>query len=201
MELQQMQLDERELHQKCLAWFKKLKIHLGYLHSSFDFINTRPFEIAFRIFFHEEHETFREKMYHNLNQLQWQLERDNFHGHDSKTFLVNFKYYTSWEPETYRRILLRYLNDMDKLIDERALKYGELRMKESEVQAIKEIEKWLKENELQQQKSLVNEGTTLEANLSTDGTALDASLVIEGTTLEACLVTEGAVMEACLVTE
>ncbi|GJW78645.1 hypothetical protein Tco_0140327 [Tanacetum coccineum] len=88
LELQQMQLDERELHKKkCLAWFKKLKIHLGILYSSFDVINTRPFEIAFHIFFHEEHETFKEKMYHNLNQLQWQLERDNFHGHDSKTFL------------------------------------------------------------------------------------------------------------------
>ncbi|GJW40039.1 hypothetical protein Tco_0065884 [Tanacetum coccineum] len=43
MELQQMQLDEMELHQKCLAWFKKLKIHLGFLYSSLDFINPRPF--------------------------------------------------------------------------------------------------------------------------------------------------------------
>ncbi|GJX91727.1 hypothetical protein Tco_0345053 [Tanacetum coccineum] len=33
MELQQMQLDERELHQKCLALFEKLKKHLEFLHS------------------------------------------------------------------------------------------------------------------------------------------------------------------------
>ncbi|GJX87456.1 hypothetical protein Tco_0339470, partial [Tanacetum coccineum] len=26
-------------------------------------------------------------MYHNLNQLQWQLERDRCHGHNSKTCL------------------------------------------------------------------------------------------------------------------
>ncbi|GJU96679.1 hypothetical protein Tco_1321435 [Tanacetum coccineum] len=32
MELQQMQLDERELHQKCLALFEKLKKHLGFLY-------------------------------------------------------------------------------------------------------------------------------------------------------------------------
>ncbi|GJZ51858.1 hypothetical protein Tco_0606373, partial [Tanacetum coccineum] len=32
MELQQMQLDERELHQKCLALFEKLKKHLEFLH-------------------------------------------------------------------------------------------------------------------------------------------------------------------------
>ncbi|GJY21485.1 hypothetical protein Tco_0394051 [Tanacetum coccineum] len=59
----------------------------------------------------------------------------------------------------------------------------------------------LKKREIQQQESLITEGTTLEANFSTDGTTLDASLVTEGTTLEACSVTEGAVMEACLVTE
>ncbi|GJV65867.1 hypothetical protein Tco_1281534 [Tanacetum coccineum] len=87
MELQQMQLDEREIHQKCLALSKKLKIHLGFLHRSFNFINPRLFEIVFRIFFHEEHQTFREKMYHNLTQLQWQLERDSCHGHNSKTCL------------------------------------------------------------------------------------------------------------------
>ncbi|GJR17232.1 hypothetical protein Tco_0965759 [Tanacetum coccineum] len=81
------------------------------------------------------------------------------------------------EPETYKRNLLSYLEELDKLIDERVLKYGELRMKEREVQAIKEIEKWLKEREIQQQESLVTEGTTLEANLSIDGTTLDASLV------------------------
>ncbi|GKA65288.1 hypothetical protein Tco_0764995 [Tanacetum coccineum] len=74
-------------------------------------------------------------------------------------------------------------------------------MKEREVQAIQEIEKWLKEREIQQQKILVTEGTTLEANLSTNGTTLDASLVNEGATLEACLVTKGATLEACLVTK
>ncbi|GJY67951.1 hypothetical protein Tco_0470933 [Tanacetum coccineum] len=98
-------------------------------------------------------------MYHNLNQLQWQLERDNFHGHVSKTCLVvlriKFKEFfyskevnapdvpnkcwqksfsdgVEWEPEAYKCLLLRYLEELDKFIDERALKYGELRIKESE---------------------------------------------------------------------
>ncbi|GJY61335.1 hypothetical protein Tco_0461992 [Tanacetum coccineum] len=86
--LQQRKLDERELHQKCLAGFEKPKTHLGFIRSSFNFLNTRLFEIAFRIFLREEHQTFREKMYHNFNYLKWQLERDNFYGHDSKTCLV-----------------------------------------------------------------------------------------------------------------
>ncbi|GJT13586.1 hypothetical protein Tco_0860628 [Tanacetum coccineum] len=67
------------------------------------------------------------------------------------------KDYTRHKPETYRRNLLWSLNDLDKLIDERVLKYGELQMKESEVQA----------------------------NLSTDGTALDDSSVTEGIALDA----------------
>ncbi|GJV12552.1 hypothetical protein Tco_1354093 [Tanacetum coccineum] len=74
----------------------------------------------------------------------------------NKSWQVSFNDGTRWEPEYYKRILLR-----------------------SEVQAIKEIKKWLKESELQQQESLV----------------------IEGTTLEACLVTKVAVLEACLVNE
>ncbi|GJR73779.1 putative ribonuclease H-like domain-containing protein [Tanacetum coccineum] len=131
-ELQHMQLEERQLHYKCMTWFKELKSHLENLH---------------------------------------------------------------------KRNLLLYRDELAKLIDERVLKFGELRMKEREVNAIKEIEKWLKEREIQQQESLVAEGKTLEAILSTHDTTVDASLVTRDTTLEACLVTKGATLEFCLVTE
>ncbi|GJV96959.1 hypothetical protein Tco_1548536 [Tanacetum coccineum] len=203
-ELQQMQLEERELHQKCLAWFKKLKSHLGKLHMFWEVTNTRPFEIAFRILLCEEHQTFREKMYHILNQLQWQIKRDNLHSCDPKTRLdvlrkqfkeffdskemnasdfhnkywqKDFKDYIKWEPETYRHILLL------------------------EVQAIKEIGKWLKEREIHQQESLVTEGTTLEASSVIEGASLEAYLVTEGAALEANLVTEGITLDASLVTK
>ncbi|GJW66820.1 hypothetical protein Tco_0121244 [Tanacetum coccineum] len=74
-----------------------------------------------------------------------------------------------------------------------------IRMKEREVQAIKEIEKRLKEREIQQQESLSTNGIALDASLVTDGTTLDASLVTEGATLEASLVIEGMVLDASLV--
>ncbi|GKE26122.1 hypothetical protein Tco_1441506 [Tanacetum coccineum] len=135
-ELQQMQLEERQLHSNCMAWFKELKIHLETLHNNRFSVgrNKRPYEIAFRILFHEEYQTFSEKMYHNLNQLQWQLERENLHSCDPKTCLdvlrTQFKeFFDSKE----------YLDVLDKLTDESVLKYGELRMKEREVQAIQEI--------------------------------------------------------------
>ncbi|GJT16893.1 hypothetical protein Tco_0875599, partial [Tanacetum coccineum] len=173
------------------------------------------YETAFRIFFQEEYETFGVKIYHNLNQLQWQLERKTLYSSNPKSCLkvlrtpfkeffdskeVNalefynkcwqkkFKDYTGWEPETYRRILLRYLDELDKLIDERVLKYDELRMEEKEVQAINEIEKRLKENEKQQQESLVSASTTLEACLVTEGAALEACLIAKGITMDDNLV-------------
>ncbi|GJW68534.1 hypothetical protein Tco_0122958 [Tanacetum coccineum] len=72
---------------------------------------------------------------------------------------------------------------LDKLIDERVLKYEELWMKEREVQALKEIEQRLKESEMQTQKSLVIEGATLKTSLVTEGGALEA-LVNSSTSLE-----------------
>ncbi|GJX95076.1 hypothetical protein Tco_0349662 [Tanacetum coccineum] len=202
-----MQLEERQLHSKCLAWFKELKSHLENLYKFWEVRNTRPFEITFRIFFHEEHKTFREKMYHNLNQLQWQLKKENLHSCDPKTCLDDFKDYTRCELETYRRNLLRYLEELDKLIDARVVKYRELRMKESEVQAIKEIEKWLKEREIHQQESLFTEGAALEVCLVTKGASLEASLVTKGSTLkasaalEASLITKGRALDENLVTQ
>nr|GEY05329.1 reverse transcriptase zinc-binding domain-containing protein [Tanacetum cinerariifolium] len=61
-------------------------------------------------------------------------------------------------------------------------------MKEREVEAIQEIENQIKEREIHQQESLVTEGTTLEANLSTDSTPLDTSSVTEGISLDDNLV-------------
>ncbi|GJY77715.1 hypothetical protein Tco_0483516 [Tanacetum coccineum] len=89
-ELQLMQLEERQLHSNCMAMFKELKTHLEFLqnHNSLKVgKNTRPYEIAFRIFFQEVYEPFRMTMYHNLNQLQWQLESEYLHMCDLKSCL------------------------------------------------------------------------------------------------------------------
>ncbi|GJU40287.1 hypothetical protein Tco_1193244 [Tanacetum coccineum] len=45
------------------------------------------FKPAFRSFFGEEHQTFKLKMFHNLDQLRLQLERENLHGVNAKTCL------------------------------------------------------------------------------------------------------------------
>ncbi|GJS87430.1 hypothetical protein Tco_0770066 [Tanacetum coccineum] len=45
----------------------------------------------------------------------------------------DFKDYTGCQPETYKSDLLKYPDTLDKFIDNRVLKYGELRMKENEI--------------------------------------------------------------------
>ncbi|GJU71924.1 hypothetical protein Tco_1263329 [Tanacetum coccineum] len=45
------------------------------------------FKPAFRSFFGEEHQTFKLKMFHNLDQLRLQLKRENLHGVNAKTCL------------------------------------------------------------------------------------------------------------------
>ncbi|GKC36220.1 retrovirus-related pol polyprotein from transposon TNT 1-94, partial [Tanacetum coccineum] len=135
IELHHMQLEERQMHST----------------------DKRDFETAFLAFFGEAHQIFRMKMFRNLDQLQLQFERENFHVVNVKTCLEvlltqfreffaskklnssdyvdhlwqeDFKDYTGCEPETYRSDLLKYLDILDKFIDKRVVKYGELRMKE-----------------------------------------------------------------------
>ncbi|GJZ81460.1 hypothetical protein Tco_0646454 [Tanacetum coccineum] len=114
-----------------------------------------------------------------------EVNASDFHN---KCWQNDFKDYMGFEPKTYRRNLLWYLDELEKHIDERLLKCEELWMKEREVQAIKEIEKRLKERDIQQQESLITKGITLDASLVTDGTSLDASLVIESIAMDDNLV-------------
>ncbi|GJU68029.1 hypothetical protein Tco_1254288 [Tanacetum coccineum] len=60
-----------------MAWFEQLETHLRdlYLNSSSHAVDA--FKPAFHSLFGEEHQTFRLKMFHNLDQLRLQLERDN----------------------------------------------------------------------------------------------------------------------------
>ncbi|GJS26813.1 hypothetical protein Tco_0487433 [Tanacetum coccineum] len=117
MELQQMQLNERELHQKCLTWFTKLNIHRETLHNSFHYTKTRSFGIAFRIFFLEEYETFKDKMNHNLNQLQ-RVTASDFHN---RSWQESFTEGMRCKPDKFRSLVLLYLEELDKIIDERCI--------------------------------------------------------------------------------
>ncbi|GKC93814.1 hypothetical protein Tco_1159256 [Tanacetum coccineum] len=198
-ELHQLQLQERQMHSTDMACFKGLESHLTTLYPISDFFNEEVlilFDSAFLAFFGEEHQTFRMKMFHNLDQLQLQFKRENLHAVNTKTCLevlrtqfkeffsskgVNssdyvgrlwqedFKDYTGCVPKTYKSDLLKYLDILRKFIDKRVLKHSELRMKENEVNALKKIGKQLNAKILHEhkiEKSFKLHGIESESNNS-----------------------------------
>ncbi|GJW06945.1 hypothetical protein Tco_1569368 [Tanacetum coccineum] len=76
----ELQLTQRLAKQRpshCMAWFEQLETHLRDLYLNSSSHDVDAFKPAFHSFFGEEHQTFRLKMFHNLDQLRLQLERDN----------------------------------------------------------------------------------------------------------------------------
>ncbi|GJR62792.1 hypothetical protein Tco_1504954 [Tanacetum coccineum] len=142
-ELQLTQRLIKQRHSHCMTWFEQLETYLRdlYLNSSSHAVDA--FKAAFRTFFGEEHQTFRLKMFYNLDQLRLQLEKENLHEVKAKTCLevlrthfkeffapkgVNssdhlnqcwqqdFEEYTLCDPKTYRRDLLETLDTLDAVI-------------------------------------------------------------------------------------
>ncbi|GJW73294.1 hypothetical protein Tco_0132664 [Tanacetum coccineum] len=148
-----------------MTWFEQLETHLHDLYLLNSPYAVDAFKPAFRSFFGEEHQTFKLKMFHNLDQLRLQLERENLHGVNAKTCLqalrtqfkeflaskgVNatdllnqgwqqdFEDFTRCEPSAYRRELLENLDTLEAVIHRVVNTYGVLRMKENELNALKE---------------------------------------------------------------
>ncbi|GKA90040.1 hypothetical protein Tco_0811852 [Tanacetum coccineum] len=172
-ELQHMQFKDMKLHQRYMEVFRELVLHLKSLYPISGYLVIYGlFNDSFCKFFGEEHQNFGKKMFHNLDELQSQCERENVHEANAKTCLEalrtqfkilfasktvtssdylnrlrqeDFKDYTVCDLETFRSNLLNLLDMLAKYIDIRVIKYGELRMKKGEVQAIKETKEPLNE--------------------------------------------------------
>ncbi|GJR14764.1 hypothetical protein Tco_0797416 [Tanacetum coccineum] len=78
---------QNKRHSICMTWFEQLETHLYDLYLLNSPYVVDAFKPAFRSFFGEEHQTFKLKMFHNLDQLRLQLERENLHGVNAKTCL------------------------------------------------------------------------------------------------------------------
>ncbi|GJV91891.1 hypothetical protein Tco_1539704 [Tanacetum coccineum] len=164
-ELQLTQRLAKQRHSNCMTWVEQLETHLYDLYLLNSPYAVDAFKPAFRSFFGEEHQTFKLKMFHNLDQLRLQLERENLHGVNAKTCLqalrtqfkeflaskgVNatdllnqgwqqdFEDFMRYEPSAYRRELLENLDTLEAVIHRVVNTYGVLCMKENEVNALKE---------------------------------------------------------------
>ncbi|GJW21631.1 hypothetical protein Tco_0032253, partial [Tanacetum coccineum] len=204
-ELQLTQRLVKQRHSHCMAWFEQLETHLRdlYLNSSSHAVDA--FKPAFNSFFGEEHQTFRLTMFHNLDQLRLQLERENLlevnpmtclealrtqfkeffaskrvnsSEHLNQCWQKDFEEYTLCEPNTYRRDLLETLDSLEAVIHRAVITYGRLQLHGIESENNNALSKSVNETQLQQHESLVTESTTVEVNLNTDVEALDANLVV-----------------------
>ncbi|GJS40652.1 hypothetical protein Tco_0565695 [Tanacetum coccineum] len=190
-ELQLTQRLVKQRHSHCMTWFEQLEIHLRdlYLNSSSHAVDA--FKPAFRSFFSEEHQTFRLKMFHNLDQLRLQLEIENLLEVNPRSCL---------EALRTQRDLLETLDTLEAVIHRAVITYGRLQLQSQDVQinpvhAVDDslsvsksswiesefnnaLSKLVNETQLQQHESLVTACTTLEANLSMEVKALHADLVV-----------------------
>ncbi|GJR64174.1 hypothetical protein Tco_0010239 [Tanacetum coccineum] len=146
-------------------------------------------------------------MFHNLDQLRRQLERENllevnlrtclealrtqFKGffalkrinsseHLNQCWQKDFEEYTLCEPNTYRRDLLETLDTLEAINPVQAVDDRLIVSKSNGIKSenTNALSKSVNETQLQQHESLVTESTTLEVNLNTDVKALDAGSVI-----------------------
>ncbi|GKD45297.1 hypothetical protein Tco_1269942 [Tanacetum coccineum] len=141
-DLQLTQLLIKQRHSHCMTWFEQLEIHLHdlYLNNSSHAVDA--FKPAFRTFFGEEHQTFRLKMFHNLDQLRLQLERNNLHKVNTKTCLeVSEHSSRNFLPQKGN------LDILETVIRRAVITYGILRMKENEVNALKNNERQMQTHE------------------------------------------------------
>ncbi|GKD90871.1 hypothetical protein Tco_1366378 [Tanacetum coccineum] len=186
-ELQLTQRLAKQRHSNCMTWFEQLETHLHDLYLLNSPYAVDAFKPAFRSFFSEEHQTFKLKMFHNLDQLRLQLKRKILHGVNAKTCLqalrtqfkeflaskgVNatdllnqgwqqdFEDFTRYEPSAYRHELLENLDTLEAVIHRVVNTYGVLRMKENELNALKKIE-----TQMQRQEDKVNMREAVDAGL------------------------------------
>ncbi|GKD90714.1 hypothetical protein Tco_1366221 [Tanacetum coccineum] len=120
-----------------MIWFKQPEIHLSYLYHNSLSHDVDAYKPVFRTFFSEVHQTFRLRMFHNLDQLRLQFEKENLYKVNAKNYLED---YTYSNPETYRHDLLKNLDILGDFIDKSVIKYGELRMEENEINPVQAVD-------------------------------------------------------------
>ncbi|GJX13269.1 hypothetical protein Tco_0205027 [Tanacetum coccineum] len=238
----------KQRHSNCMAWFEQLEIHLYDLYLNNSSYAVDAFKLAFRSFFGEEHQTFKLKMFHNLDQLRLQLVRESLHEVNAKTCLevlrtqfkeffaskgVNstdhlnqcwqqdFEEYTLCEPGTYRCDLLENLNILEAVIHRAVITYGILRMKENEVNALRDNgrqldDELLREHQIKKSFKLQSQDVQINPIQAVD----DSLIVLKSSWIESennnalsksenetqlqqheCLVTESTTLEANLSTD
>ncbi|GJT08107.1 hypothetical protein Tco_0842569 [Tanacetum coccineum] len=122
-EEQQMQQIQDKAKKSCMVSFRLLHSHLKLL-SNNDLKGTRTecgFKRAFATLFGQDIEIFTGTMFLNMDQLEKQLDKEEFQEIGSMTAFKYFLEYTQLEIREFRDTLIQHIEYVKKSIDKRAL--------------------------------------------------------------------------------
>ncbi|GKA90935.1 hypothetical protein Tco_0812805, partial [Tanacetum coccineum] len=122
-ELQLTQRLAKQRHSNCMSWFEQLETQLHDLYLLNSPYAVDAFKPAFRSFFGEEHQTFK---------------RGKCNGSSESRLATRLQDFMRCEPSAYRRELLKNLDTLEAVIHRVVNTYGVLRMKENELNELKE---------------------------------------------------------------
>ncbi|GJZ25126.1 gag-pol polyprotein [Tanacetum coccineum] len=109
--------------ERCMEYFRPLHSHLHVL-SKEDLKGTHiehGFKRAFMSLFGQDHDTFTSTMFLNVDQLQKQLDKDDFQEDGSMEAFWYFVEYTRIEVKHFRDTLLQHMGNVKKSVDEKTL--------------------------------------------------------------------------------
>ncbi|GKA79961.1 retrovirus-related pol polyprotein from transposon TNT 1-94 [Tanacetum coccineum] len=141
-EEQQMQQIQDKAKKSCMVSFRLLHSHLKLL-SNNDLKGTRTecgFKRAFATLFGQDVETFTGTMFLNMDQLEKQLDKEEFQEIGSMAAFKYFLEYTQLEIREFRDTLIQHMESVKKSIDKRALHKREYdsRVNERQMQTTEE---------------------------------------------------------------
>ncbi|GJZ09310.1 hypothetical protein Tco_0543593 [Tanacetum coccineum] len=181
---QQMQQIEDKAKKSCMVSFRRLHSHLKLL-SNNDLKGTRTecgFKRAFATLFGQDVETFTGTMFLNVDQLEKQLDKEEFQEIGSMAAFKYFLEYTQLEIREFHDTLIQHMESVKKSIDKRALQKREYdsRVNERQMQITEETvdtSKALDASLVETESSGIESGTQdTRSRLGNDADAVNADI-------------------------
>nr|GEY47327.1 hypothetical protein [Tanacetum cinerariifolium] len=156
-----------------MSCFKRLESHLRSLYQNRYAHVRRPrlVEMTFCRFFGEEHQTFRKKTLHNLDQFQLQFKKENYHAE-------HFRDYMGTTPATYRESsgIESENNNSEKALN-KSINETHMQMQEGKVDMGKALDVGLVVTKSSRTKSDKQDTSNRSGNYTTHIVDADMSLV------------------------
>ncbi|GKC72424.1 hypothetical protein Tco_1118307, partial [Tanacetum coccineum] len=185
-ELYQLQQMQHKAKESCMKSFRLLQSHLQVL-SYNDLKINGCFERAFATLFGQDVQTFTGIMLLNLDQLEKQLDKDEFQGDRSMTAFcvinkqfqkfIDWQYFLDYDSEMTEEYFAKYTGFIVKQFRDKLIQHMENVKKfvAERARHQRQFERRVNNRQMQTQESKIDTGSALDVD---PGKALDASLVV-----------------------